>query len=100
MTNLWTIALLVAISAARIGMGIFNSITGPTLLFLADNVQSSVRTLSTMFAGRSVGVLVGAVLGGSISRCVKPNFRHMFVIGRHPSSCNSSIYYKEQNLDC
>jgi len=51
---------IVAIVGARVAMGIFFSITGPTLPTLAENVHSTVTTVSWVFAGRSVGFYIGA----------------------------------------
>ena len=44
-------------------MGIFNSITGPTLPVLAQHVCKSPTTVSWIFSGRSVGFLIGSGSG-------------------------------------
>ena len=43
---------IVAIVGARVTMGILFSITGPTLMILAENVYSTVSKTSWVFAGR------------------------------------------------
>ena len=47
-----TLWFIVAIVGARVAMGIFFSITGPTLPTLAENVNSTVSKTSWVFAGR------------------------------------------------
>ncbi|XP_039268619.1 sodium-dependent glucose transporter 1A-like isoform X2 [Styela clava] len=79
--NIWTITLISVISLARIGMGVFTSISGPTLLYLADNVGASVSKISTLFSGRSIGILFGSILGGVVKNLVGPNFRHLLMLG-------------------
>ncbi|CAK8693872.1 unnamed protein product [Clavelina lepadiformis] len=66
----WAGLLLFAISLARIGSGLFISIHGPTLLTLANNVDSSVSDVSWLFSGRSLGLLVGGLATGPIMRKV------------------------------
>lgn len=61
--------------------GIYSSLSGPTLLYLADNVSVSVTAISTVFTARSVGILLGGILGGVIKRVVGPGFRHLLTLG-------------------
>lgn len=76
----WVASLVVIITLARIGHGLFISITGPTLLFLADNVDSEVRQVSLIFSGRSLGILVGsAVFSAVVSKWTK--FKPLLSLG-------------------
>lgn len=40
--------------------GLFQSLSGPTLLYLADNVGATVGEVSAVFTGRSAGFFVGS----------------------------------------
>jgi hypothetical protein len=42
------------------------SVTGPTLLYLKDQVGSTIAEISYIFTVRSIGTLGGAFLGNSI----------------------------------
>nr|XP_039267013.1 sodium-dependent glucose transporter 1C-like isoform X1 [Styela clava] len=76
----WVASLVVIITLARIGHGLFISITGPTLLYLADNVNAEVRQVSSMFTGRSAGILVGsAVFSAVVSKWTK--FKPLLSLG-------------------
>lgn len=78
--TVWVVAIVTIISLARIGHGLFISITGPTLLFLADNVNSEVTQVSAIFSGRSAGILVGsAVYSAVVNRF--PKFRPFLSLG-------------------
>ncbi|CAG5080523.1 Oidioi.mRNA.OKI2018_I69.PAR.g9629.t1.cds [Oikopleura dioica] len=66
--NKWSILFLLAVSLARVAMGIFNSITGPTLPVLAQHVCKSPTTVSWIFSGRSVGFLIGSGQGSFVIR--------------------------------
>ncbi|XP_039250391.2 sodium-dependent glucose transporter 1-like isoform X1 [Styela clava] len=79
--NIWTISLIIAISLARIGLAAIGSLFGPTLLYVADQVNVSVTTISTLSTGKAVGGIFGAVLGGIIKNLVGPNFRHLVLFG-------------------
>ncbi|XP_075059029.1 sodium-dependent glucose transporter 1 [Mixophyes fleayi] len=50
--------------AGFLGLGMAISVLGPTFPDLADNVESTVGNISYIFVGRSLGYLVGSVLGG------------------------------------
>ncbi|KAM4043304.1 sodium-dependent glucose transporter 1 isoform 1-T1 [Anomaloglossus baeobatrachus] len=50
--------------AAFLGLGMAISVLGPTFPDLAANVESTVGNISYIFVGRSLGYLVGSVLGG------------------------------------
>ena len=63
---------ILAIVGARVAMGIFFSITGPTLPTLAENVHSTVTTVSWVFAGRSIGFYIGAFAPYFLNRYFHP----------------------------
>ena len=46
------------------------SVTGPTLLYLKDQVGSTISEISYIFTVRSVGTLGGAFLGNSSFICI------------------------------
>jgi len=48
------------------------SIPSPTLLFLAQNVDVNVASLSSIFTGRSIGMLLGAVAAGFLLKVGRP----------------------------
>ena len=60
--------------------GIFFSLSGPTLLYLADNVNATVTQVSSMFTGRSVGFFVGNIIFGVIKNRYK-NHKPLTIIG-------------------
>ncbi|XP_076818627.1 sodium-dependent glucose transporter 1A-like [Clavelina lepadiformis] len=62
------ISLVVIISLTRIGHGLFMSLSGPTLLYLVDNVNGTVSQVSAMFTGRSAGFFVGTILFGLVKK--------------------------------
>jgi len=64
-----TIWFITCIVGARIAMGIFMSITGPTLPTLASNVDKTVATVSWIFTARSFSFFVGAA-------CATPSFKY------------------------
>lgn len=61
--------------------GAYSALSGPTLLYIANNVGSSVYKISTMFTGRSIGTLVGAILGGVTKRFAVSGFNEILFLG-------------------
>ena len=55
-------AFLIVISLSRVGVGILNSIEGPTLPTLAQHVAHPPRDLGWMFSVRSIGYIGGTAL--------------------------------------
>jgi FHS family Na+ dependent glucose MFS transporter 1 len=52
--------------AAYLIMGFSLAVLGPTLLSLADQTSSSLSEISIIIAGNSLGVVLGALLGGNL----------------------------------
>jgi len=52
--------------AAFVGLGLTTASLGPTLSSLADHTQSNLREISFLFTARSLGYLVGSLLGGRL----------------------------------
>ena len=50
--------------ASFLAMGVSMASLGPTLPALAENTQSTLETISILFTARSVGGLLGSVVGG------------------------------------
>ena len=91
-SKLWTFGFLAAISLSRIGIGLFQdclglhkdqdfpfsllekslilkqSITGPTLPVLSQNVATDPEKVSWMFTGRAIGLLLGSILAPGLSK--------------------------------
>jgi MFS transporter, FHS family, Na+ dependent glucose transporter 1 len=67
--------LLVTLSyyAAFMAMGISMSSLGPTLPGLAENTRSSLAAIGILFTARSLGGLLGSVLGGRVYDRVRGN---------------------------
>ena len=42
------------------------AVPGPTLLDLAEKINTDIPHISTIFSARAVGYLVGAILGGAL----------------------------------
>ena len=61
----------------------YQSMTGTTLLFLAENTHSSVASASFMFSGRAAGQLIGACLCSFLMNFIK-GFRPLLTIGKQP----------------
>lgn len=51
---------------AFITLGTASAVLGPTLLKLAENTQAKLGDISFLFAARSIGYLIGSVLGGRL----------------------------------
>ena len=60
--------------------GIFFSLSGPTLLYLTENVNATVGQVSSMFTGRSAGYFVGSIIFGMIKNRYKTH-KPLTVIG-------------------
>jgi len=58
----WTYNFVLAISLSRIGIGLFQSISGPTLPVLAKNVGQDPKTVSWIFTGQAIGFVIGSIL--------------------------------------
>ena len=56
------------------------SLSGPTLLYLAGNVNASVGQVSSMFTGRSAGFFCGTVLFGIVKNRFKSH-KPLTIIG-------------------
>jgi len=67
-SKIWTFGFLAAISLSRIGIGLFQSITGPTLPVLSQNVATDPQRVSWMFTGRAIGLLLGSILAPGLSK--------------------------------
>jgi MFS transporter, FHS family, Na+ dependent glucose transporter 1 len=52
--------------AAFVALGLASASLGPTLAGLAEHIQSRLAQISSLFAARSLGYLVGSVLGGRL----------------------------------
>lgn len=67
------------------------SITGPTLLFLADNTNSDVGRVSAMFSGRSAGILVGSIgFSAIVNRYAK--FQPLLSLGEYSIQKRQDYY--------
>eukprot|EP00118_Oscarella_pearsei_P015509 m.140356 g.140356 ORF g.140356 m.140356 type:complete len:551 (+) comp38299_c0_seq3:314-1966(+) len=56
--------ITLSLFAGFFSLGVVLSLLGPTLLDLACNTHSSLKTLSYIFTARSTGYLSGSILGG------------------------------------
>jgi MFS transporter, FHS family, Na+ dependent glucose transporter 1 len=52
--------------AAFVGLGLTTASLGPTLSSLAEHTQSNLREISFLFTARSLGYLLGSLLGGRL----------------------------------
>ncbi len=52
--------------AAFVGLGLATASLGPTLSSLAEHIQSNLREISFLFTARSLGYLLGSLLGGQL----------------------------------
>nr|XP_039263685.1 sodium-dependent glucose transporter 1-like isoform X2 [Styela clava] len=77
----YKLTLITSICLARIGMGAFQSIFGPTLLYLADKVDSSVTNISMITSGKSIGRLFGSVIGAILKNMTGSDFKHLLLHG-------------------
>lgn len=57
------------------------SLSGPTLLYLVDNVNGTVSQVSAMFTGRSAGFFVGTILFGLVKKRW-PKYKPLTTIGK------------------
>ena len=71
-SKLWTFSFLAAISLSRIGIGLFMSIPGPTLPVLSQNVATDPETVSWMFTGIALGLLLGSIMAPGLSKLCDP----------------------------
>ena len=63
---------IAAIVGARISMGLFFNVTGPTLPTLAANCGTTVKTLSWIFTVRAVAQFIGAATATKIFKILNP----------------------------
>ncbi|XP_076809048.1 sodium-dependent glucose transporter 1-like [Clavelina lepadiformis] len=80
---------LAAIYLVRISQGLFLSILSPTLLFLADNVDSEVASVSPMFTGKSLGFMFGSFAVGYSLRHHRP----MLTLGIADFLCGAFMFF-------
>ncbi|NXS53758.1 MFS4B protein, partial [Brachypteracias leptosomus] len=59
-----------ALCAAFLGLGMSIAVLGPTFPNLAANVHKNVSDIYYIFVGRSLGYLVGSVIGGVLFDCM------------------------------
>jgi len=76
----WSLLVVVAVSLTRIGSGLFSSLSGSTLLYLTDNVGSTVDAVSYVFTGRAAGNLIGSVFCGLLIKYYK-KYKPLLTIG-------------------
>lgn len=60
------VAKTVSYYAAFIALGLVNAILGPTLPGLAENTRTQLSEISYLFIARSLGYLLGSLLGGRL----------------------------------
>ncbi|XP_030844331.1 sodium-dependent glucose transporter 1-like [Strongylocentrotus purpuratus] len=63
-----------ALCLAFLCLGLCLAILGPTLLSLQKHLDTTLPKISWVFAGRSVGYLFGAILGGMLFQSFNPLF--------------------------
>ena len=69
----WATRLFIAaIVGARISMGLFFNVTGPTLPTLAANCGTTVKTLSWIFTVRAIAQFIGAATATKIFKILNP----------------------------
>ncbi|XP_032647714.1 sodium-dependent glucose transporter 1 [Chelonoidis abingdonii] len=59
--------------SAFLGLGMSIAVLGPTFQDLAANVNKNVSDIYYIFMGRSLGYLVGSVIGGIVFDCMNPH---------------------------
>jgi len=69
--------------------------SGPTLLYLADNVGATVGQVSLTFTGRSIGLFVGSLAYGFIMNKFK-NFKAFLACGKQ-FCCLQAVLAKSLN---
>jgi fucose permease len=62
----WQLAQTISYFAAFVALGLSTSSMGPTLSGLAAHTQSSLSAVSILFTVRSLGYLIGSLLGGRL----------------------------------
>ena len=68
-SDVWATRLFIAgVVGARIAMGLFFNVTGPTLPTLAKNCDVSVSTVSWIFTVRSVAFFAGAATATKVMK--------------------------------
>jgi fucose permease len=67
----WRLAQTISYFAAFIALGLSTASMGPTLSGLAAHTQSSLSAVSILFTVRSLGYLIGSLLGGRLYDRVK-----------------------------
>lgn len=72
--RIWKTICLVA---AFFGLGLCIAILGPTLLDLQQRTNTNIKQISTVFTVRSVGYLVGSIVGGVLFNV----FNHSCLVG-------------------
>ena len=68
------------INCGILPQGLFNSLSGPTLLYLTENVNSDVSSVSYVFTGRAAGFFVGSVGCGLLIRGYS-NYKPLLTVG-------------------
>ena len=69
----WATWLFIAgVVGARIAMGLFFNVTGPTLPTLAKNVNVDVSTVSWIFTVRSIAFFAGAATATKLFKVMNP----------------------------
>jgi len=76
----WTVIFVLAISASRVAMGLFWSLSGPTLLYLADNTHSTVSNISWMLSAKAAGLAIGSISCGMLLRYMM-DFKPLVTVG-------------------
>nr|XP_039251241.1 sodium-dependent glucose transporter 1-like [Styela clava] len=79
--TIWKTLFLTSVTLARMGQGMYLSISGPTLLYLADHFNVDVSEISIMFTLRSSGAVVGAVSYGVIMNRFSGKFNPLHAFG-------------------
>lgn len=93
--NKWgKLARTAALCGAYISLGLCMSVTGPTLLYLKDQVGSTISEISYIFTVRSVGTLGGAFLGSVLLDRCNPYSAFFVVIAMMAISVGSMPWCK------
>ncbi|KAI9562769.1 Sodium-dependent glucose transporter 1 [Daphnia sinensis] len=93
--NKWgKLARTAALCGAYISLGLCMSVTGPTLLYLKDQVGSTISEISYIFTVRSIGTLGGAFLGSILLDRCNPYSAFFVVIAMMAISVGSMPWCK------